>query len=52
MIGISIDREAKRRKEILVKWFDDHWVIVSVVLNQIRLKDSNGLPVVAPEVTL
>jgi hypothetical protein len=51
LIGINVDREAKRRKEILIKWFDDHWPIVSVVLEQTRLEDSNGLPVVALEVT-
>lgn len=23
--NIDLDRESKRRKEVLIKWFDDHW---------------------------
>lgn len=36
---ISLDRESKRRRTILIKWFDDHFDLISPFLNRINLVD-------------
>jgi hypothetical protein len=41
-VGIKIDREAKRRKEVLVKWFDENYEHVREVLPRITLEDECG----------
>jgi hypothetical protein len=41
-LGINIDREAKRRKEVLVKWFDEHYEHLSEILPRITLEDDSG----------
>jgi hypothetical protein len=46
MLDIRVDREAKRRKEVLVKWFDEHWSAISDTVNLIRLEDIHGRPII------
>lgn len=36
--NISLDREAKRRKPILVKWFDENFDIIAPIFNCIQLE--------------
>lgn len=39
---ISIDRDAKRRKSVLLKWFEEHWQKVSPYLDYVVLEDSSA----------
>jgi hypothetical protein len=32
--GITLDRDAKRRKNVLIKWFEEHWDKIYPLLNQ------------------
>jgi hypothetical protein len=41
-IGVKVDREAKRRKEVLIKWFDENYALMEPVLEKIQMEDSNG----------
>ena len=36
---LKIDRDAKRRKVVLLKWFEEHWSIVRSLLPVIVLED-------------
>jgi hypothetical protein len=36
--GLDMDREAKRRKEVMFKWMDDHWNAFEPVLGRISLQ--------------
>lgn len=40
---LKVDREAKRRKEVLIKWFDENYVDLQPHLKTIVLEDENGL---------
>ena len=37
---IKLDRDAKRRKSVLLKWFDEHWDKIYPLLDYIVLSDS------------
>ena len=39
---IKLDREAKRRKEVLIKWFQENIVEIMPFLNRLVLEDSEG----------
>lgn len=39
-IHISLDRDAKRRKIVLYKWFDEHWNQIQPYIQYIRLSDT------------
>jgi hypothetical protein len=41
-IGVKVDREAKRRKEVLIKWFDEHYSSMKSILASIEIEDSEG----------
>jgi hypothetical protein len=41
-LGITVDREAKRRKEVLIKWFDENWERIKEIWPQIELRDRKG----------
>ena len=43
--NITLDREAKRRKPILVKWFDDNWCDISKIIGRFALLDQNESPI-------
>jgi hypothetical protein len=43
-IGVKVDREAKRRKEVLIKWFDENYALMGPILARIQMEDSNGRP--------
>lgn len=36
-ISVELDREAKRRKSVLLKWFDDNWEQILPILQFVRL---------------
>ena len=36
--GLTIDRDAKRRKSVLIKWFDENWITISPFLNYVVLE--------------
>ena len=37
--NIKLDRDAKRRKVVLVKWFQEHWSMIQPLLGAIVLDD-------------
>ena len=39
---LKVDREAKRRKEVLIKWFDENYPDIQPYLKTIVLEDENG----------
>ena len=39
--GIKLDRDAKRRKSVLVKWFQENWMRIQPYLNFVILEDIN-----------
>ncbi|KAH0786439.1 hypothetical protein GPJ56_009650 [Histomonas meleagridis] len=39
--GIKLDRDAKRRKSVLLKWFDENWTKIQPYLDYIVLEDEN-----------
>lgn len=41
-VGIKIDREAKRRKEVLIKWYDENADALLPYINFIVLEDNEG----------
>ena len=40
--NIKLDRDAKRRKNVLLKWFDEHWTQIAPFLNNVVLDDAQG----------
>jgi hypothetical protein len=44
-LNLTLDREAKRRKSCLVKWFDGHLSQISPFLGRVRLMDVDGIPI-------
>lgn len=44
-LAISLDREAKRRKNVLIKWFQENLEQIGPFLNKIKLIDSAGRPI-------
>ena len=40
--GLKVDREAKRRKDVLVKWFDENLPILKHYLELVVLEDDQG----------
>lgn len=39
---IKLDRDAKRRKNVLLKWFEEHWAQITPYLDYIVLEDGKG----------
>ena len=39
--GIKLDRDAKRRKSVLIKWFEENWPRIQPFLNFVVLEDTN-----------
>lgn len=37
--NIKLDRDARRRKIVLVKWFEEHWTIIQPLINIVVLSD-------------
>ena len=44
-LGIIVDREAKRRKNVLIKWFDENLEVILPFFERIRLIGSDGCPI-------
>ena len=44
-IGVKVDREAKRRKEVLIKWYDENIEPIIEIMPLIKLEDKDGKPV-------
>ena len=40
--NIKLDRDAKRRKSVLVKWFEENWTIIKPYLDYVVLEDSHA----------
>lgn len=40
LINVKIPRDAKRRKLLLYKWFDDNWPLIQKHIGNIVIKDS------------
>jgi hypothetical protein len=41
-LNVPLDREAKRRKSLLIKWFEDNMNEIEPFLDYVKLVDSNG----------
>jgi hypothetical protein len=42
-LDIELSRDVKRRKEMLIKWFDDHWVVVkSFLQTRVSIRSVTG----------
>jgi hypothetical protein len=39
--NLKLDRDAKRRKSVLIKWFDEHWAQVQPYLDYVLLEDAH-----------
>ena len=39
--NIKLDRDAKRRKSVLVKWFEENWAVIKPFLDYVVLEDSH-----------
>lgn len=39
--GIKLDRDAKRRKSVLIKWFEENWAQIQPFLNYVVLEDTS-----------
>jgi hypothetical protein len=39
--NLKLDRDAKRRKSVLIKWFDEHWPQVQPYLDYVVLEDAH-----------
>jgi hypothetical protein len=39
--NVKLDRDAKRRKSVLVKWFDEHWEELTPFLDYVVLEDNH-----------
>jgi hypothetical protein len=44
-LNLTVDREAKRRKSCLVRWFDANLAQINPFLSRLRLLDVNGIPI-------
>lgn len=40
--SLHLDRDAKRDNRVLIKWFDEHWRILSTEIEKIHAYDENG----------
>jgi hypothetical protein len=40
-IGIRLDRDARRRKVVMIKWFEEHWAIILPFLRVVALVKSD-----------
>jgi hypothetical protein len=37
--NLRLDRDARRRKPVMLKWFDENWQIIQPLLSDIVLED-------------
>lgn len=44
-LHLKVDRLAKRRKEVLIKWFDENIALIQPYLPFVKLEDDEGRPV-------
>ena len=44
-MNLKLDRLAVRDHRVLVKWFDDNWEIISVIIPYIQILDENKEPI-------
>jgi hypothetical protein len=38
-LGIQLDRDARRRKSVMIKWFEEHWIEIQPLLWFVRLDE-------------
>jgi hypothetical protein len=41
-LNLKVDRGAKRRKEVLIKWYDENWDRIAPIWQQLALEDNQG----------
>ena len=39
--NVKLDRDAKRRKSVLIKWFEENWAAIKPFLDYVVLEDSH-----------
>jgi predicted oxidoreductase len=37
-LQIKLDRDARRRKPVMIKWFEEHWIQIQPILWSIKLE--------------
>lgn len=45
MTQLKLDRLATRDRRVLIKWFDENWYSISMIIPKIQLLDNNELPI-------
>jgi hypothetical protein len=43
-LDIKADRDARRRKSVMIRWFDENWVQIQVILHIIVLENTTPPP--------
>ena len=38
--GLKMDRDSKRRKDVLLKWYSDNWSVAIGILEKVKVKDN------------
>jgi hypothetical protein len=38
-LGIRLDRDARRRKIVMIKWFEENWAVLEPLLSKIVLEE-------------
>lgn len=46
---ITINRNEKRSRSVLIKWFNDHWDVIQPHVEKLRFLDSDKKVIVPPE---
>ena len=41
-LNLKLDRDAKRRKSVLIKWFAENWELVGDLIDYVQLEDAPG----------
>jgi hypothetical protein len=39
-LDIRLDRDARRRKAVMIKWFNENWEVIEPLLRHIVLEDA------------
>jgi hypothetical protein len=51
-LNLKVDRGAKRRKEVLIKWYEENWDRIPPVWHELALEDDQGRRLYAIRQTL
>ena len=39
-LNIKLDRDAKRRKKVLIKWFEENWAEIEPIISRVQLEEA------------